>query len=301
MNQPEGDDLQALREAPSLDKKVFPAVSKQTDEIDMEVLGQFEEIHDVRQGLHQRHIQMIALAGTIGTGLFLASGNAIAHSGPLGAFLGYLLVGLTVSNVVFGVAEMGSLVPLSGGIVRYSEYFVDPALSFAIGWNTVYANLMGLPSELVALTVLMEFWVNVSPGIWITVFGLLMLISASLFVRVYGELEFTFASFKILLIIGLNIMALVITCGGGPKKERIGFTYWEDPGPFSQYLGIEGSLGRFLGFWTAITTAVYSYSGTETITEAAAELRNPRQAIPMAAKRIFWRILLFYVSIYLKT
>lgn len=71
---------------------------------------------------------MIALAGAIGTGLFLGSGKAIAQAGPLGAFLGYLFVGILVTGPVFSVAEMSALVPLSGGINRHAEYFVDPAL-----------------------------------------------------------------------------------------------------------------------------------------------------------------------------
>ena len=110
-------------------------------------IGEFEELHEVRQGLHQRHIQMIALAGTIGTGLFLGSGKAIARSGPLGAFLGYSVVGLAVSSVVCAVGEMGALVPLSGGVVRYAEYFFDPALSFANGWNQVYSYIVSIPAE----------------------------------------------------------------------------------------------------------------------------------------------------------
>jgi amino acid permease len=108
---------------------------------------EFEEVHAVKQGLHQRHIQMIALAGTIGTGLFLGSGKAIARSGPLGAFLGYSLVGLAVSSVVCAVGEMGALVPLNGGVVRYAEYFFDPALSFANGWNLVYSYIVSIPAE----------------------------------------------------------------------------------------------------------------------------------------------------------
>lgn len=108
---------------------------------------EFEEVHNVKQGLHQRHIQMIALAGTIGTGLFLGSGKAIARSGPLGAFLGYSLVGLAVSSVVCAVGEMGALVPLNGGVVRYAEYFFDPALSFANGWNQVYSYTVSIPAE----------------------------------------------------------------------------------------------------------------------------------------------------------
>lgn len=253
------------------------------------------EIRLVKQGLHQRHIQMIALAGTIGTGLFLGSGRAIARSGPLGALLGYTIIGVAGSTVVFAVGEMGALVPLNGGVVRYAMLFFDPALAFANGWNQVYSYLMSIPAELSAAAVIVEFWVTVSNAIWITVFGVLMLATALVFVRVYGELEFGFSMIKIMLIIGINIMALVITCGGGPDGQTIGFRYWRNPGPFVQYLHIPGSWGQFLGFWTTLNNALYAYSGMENITVAAAETRCPRQAIPKAARRIFARVFLFYL------
>ncbi|KAE8155143.1 amino acid permease/ SLC12A domain-containing protein [Aspergillus avenaceus] len=257
--------------------------------------GQLEEVQQFKQGLHQRHIQMIALAGTIGTGLFLGSGRAIATAGPVGAFLGYSIVGLLVSSVIFAVGEMGSLAPLTGGIIRYSELFCDPALAFANGWNEVYSYLVSIPSEIVAAAVIIEFWVTLNNAIWITIFGILMLAASLLFVRVYGELEFGFSMLKIMLVVGINIMALVITCGGGPNHKAIGFQYWRNPGPFTQYLGISGSLGRFLGFWTTFDNALYAYSGIHNITVAAAETKNPRHAIPQAARRIFIRIFLFYV------
>lgn len=254
-----------------------------------------QEIHALKQGLYQRHIQMIALAGTIGTGLFLSSGRAIATAGPLGAFLAYTIIGLAVSSVIFGVGEMGALVPLNGGVIRYAEIFCDPALAFANGWNQIYSYIVSIPSEIVAAAVIVEFWVTINNAIWITVFGLLMIVTALLFVRVYGELEFFFSMLKIMLIVGINIMALVITCGGGPNHTAIGFSYWHNPGPMVQYLGIPGSLGRFLGFWKTFDNALYAYSGIENITVAAAETRSPRRAIPMAARRIFIRVLLFYV------
>ncbi|KAF2716173.1 proline-specific permease [Polychaeton citri CBS 116435] len=238
---------------------------------------------------------MIALAGAVGTGLFLGSGRAIAAAGPLGAWLGYTLVGCLVAPVVWVMGEMGALVPLSGGVVRYAELFVDPALSFANGWNLVYSYLVSIPAEIVAAAVLVEFWVTVNNAIWITLFGVLMLITAFSMVRVYGEVEFFFCTLKILLVIGINVMALVITCGGGPSGKSIGFRYWHSPGPFVQYLGINGSLGRFLGFWTTFNNAIYAYSGVEAVTIPAAETRNPRKVIPQATKRIFIRIAMFYV------
>ncbi|CAD6439283.1 a61c5c97-eda8-4861-a942-97df7789b8d0 [Sclerotinia trifoliorum] len=256
---------------------------------------EFAEIKELRRGLAQRHIQMIALAGTIGTGLFLGSGKAIARAGPLGALLGYTFVGILVSGVVLSIAELSALVPLSGGIIRHAEYFVDPALSFANGWNQVYSNIITIPAELVAAAIIIQFWVQINNAVWIICFGFLLVVSNLLFVQVYGELEFTCAILKIMLIVGLNIMALIITCGGGPNGETYGFRYWHDPGPFADYLGFTGALGHFMGFWTTFSNAVYAYSGVENFSLAAAETQSPRRNIPIAAKRIFFRVMLFYV------
>jgi amino acid transporter len=76
---------------------------------------------------------MIALAGAIGTGLFLGSGKSIRRAGPVGTLLGYSVVGVLVMSVMGCLAEMSALAPISGAFVRHAEFFVDPALSFAIG------------------------------------------------------------------------------------------------------------------------------------------------------------------------
>ncbi|KIK53872.1 hypothetical protein GYMLUDRAFT_77368 [Collybiopsis luxurians FD-317 M1] len=256
----------------------------------------FVEEKDLRRGLEQRHIQMIALAGTIGTGLFLGSGRALAAGGPVGACLGFLFTGLLISGVVLSLAELTALVPLSGSIIRQSGYFFDPALSFAVGWNYVYVACVSIPAEVTAAAVLIEFWTtSVSAGVWITVLGLLIISTNVFFIRFYGELEFGFAILKILLVLGLIIMGLVIDLGGVPGQHRLGFQYWRNPGPFTQFLGLDGSLGRFLGFWTTFSSAAYAYSGIEITSVAATETQNPRRNLPKAAKRIFIRILLFYI------
>jgi amino acid transporter len=104
------------------------------------------------------------------------------------------------------IDRRSALVPLSGGIIRHAEYFVDPALSFAQGWNAVYSALVTIPAEIVAAAVIVQFWASINNAVWITVFGILLFASNMFLVRIYGELEFTFASLKILLIIGMNIM-----------------------------------------------------------------------------------------------
>lgn len=114
-------------------------------------------------------------------------------------------------------------------------------------WNSIYSYMVSLPAELVAAAILVDFWASINNAVWITVFGLLLILSNSILVRIYGELEFLFASLKIVLIVGVNIMALVLACGGGPDHYAYGFQYWRNPGPLVQYLGIAGSTGRFLG------------------------------------------------------
>lgn len=93
------------------------------------------EDQDLKRGLHQRHISLIALAGAIGTGLFLGLGSSIQTAGPLGALLAYATVGLIVCAVQFALGEVTALLPVTGSFVRHAEFFVDPAAGFAIGWN----------------------------------------------------------------------------------------------------------------------------------------------------------------------
>ncbi|KAJ5929466.1 amino acid permease [Penicillium verhagenii] len=253
------------------------------------------EVKELRKGLRQRHIQMIALAGTIGTGLFLGSGRALANAGPAGIFMGYLFMGFLISGVTLSIGELSALIPLSGGVIRPASYFVDPAFSFAQGWNVTYQYLISIPAEISAAAVIIQFWVTVNNAIWVTVFSAVLFASNLFLVRIYGEIEFTLAILKVCLIVGMNIMGLVITAGGGPDHKSIGFKYWQDPGPFVQYLGVPGSLGRFMGFWTVFANAAYAYSSVETISMAAAETYAPRRNIPKAAKRVFVRVMLFYV------
>jgi amino acid transporter len=95
------------------------------------------EDRDLSRGLHQRHISLIAIAGAIGTGLFLGLGSAIQTAGPAGALLGYATIGLIVCAVQFALGEVTALLPVTGSFVRHAEFLVDPAMGFAVGWNIV--------------------------------------------------------------------------------------------------------------------------------------------------------------------
>lgn len=184
--------------------------------------------------------------------------------------------------------------PVTGSFVRHAEVLVDPGFAFAVGWNVVYQAFMGLPSEISAAVVLMKYWTDLSPAIWVTILIVASAVVALLFVRVYGEVEFTLALLKILLIIAVVLMGLVIDLGGVPGQPRLGFHYWKHPGPLVEYIA-SGSWGRFLGFWAVVNNAVYSFSGIESLSVAASETQNPRQNIPKACKRVFARVILFYL------
>lgn len=113
-------------------------------------------------------------------------------------------------------------------------------------------------------------------------------------VSIYGEAEFIFASIKIITIVGLLLVALVIDLGGAPSHDRLGFRYWKNPGAMKEYIGT-GSTGRFLGLFSTLVNAAFSYGGVEMVAVAAGEAENPRKNIPKAIRRVFWRILFFYV------
>ncbi|OWZ67742.1 hypothetical protein AYX14_01695 [Cryptococcus neoformans] len=249
----------------------------------------------LKRNLKSRHMAMISLGGVIGTGLFLGTGSALANGGPLGLFLGYATMGSICYCVMICLGEMISFLPIPGGHIKLAERFVDPALAFTMGWNYWYNWVIILPAELSAAAVLINLWNDtINNALWISI--CLVVVVAINFLGFFGECEFWFASIKILTIVGLIILGIVITAGGGPDHRSIGFQYWRNPGPFVQYDGISGVLGRFLGYWAVLTQAAFSYIGTEIVAIAAGEAKNPRRNLPRAIKRVYIRILIFYLG-----
>lgn len=146
-----------------------------------------------------------------------------------------------------------------------------------------------------AAAVLIGYWNDeINSSAWIAILIVTIVLLNSFAVSIYGEAEFVFASLKIVTIIGLIIMAFILDLGGGPNHDRLGFRYWKDPGAMREYIGT-GDTGRFAGFFYTLVGAAFSYGGVEMVAVAAGEAENPRKNIPKAVKRVFWRILFFYV------
>lgn len=145
----------------------------------------------------------------------------------------------------------------------------------------------------------MNFWVpdsKVNNAVWITI-AFVVIVFLNIFpAKVYGEVEFIFSSIKIITIVGLIICGIAINCGAGPEGHYIGFSYWRNPGAFGkEYLGFKGAKGNFLGFWSVLTQAAFSYMGSEVVAVAAAESKNPSRSIPRSIRNVYIRIFLFYV------
>ncbi|CAI6332418.1 unnamed protein product [Periconia digitata] len=255
-----------------------------------------EDLGYVERGLKSRHIQFIALGGTIGTGLFLGIGTAFANAGPVSVLLGYTFTGVGIFGMMQCLGEMTTWLPLPGAIPQYAARYVDPALGFAVGWNNWYQCAITLCTEISAAAVVISFWdteTKVNPAVWITII-LVLIVALNIFaVSIYGEAEFTFAAIKIITILILLMTGLVIFLGGAPDKDRRGFRYWKE-GAMKEYVGT-GDTGRFTGLWSTLVNAAFSYGGVEMVAVAAGEAENPKKNIPKAVRRIFWRILFFYV------
>lgn len=237
--------------------------------------------------LKGRHLQMIAIGGSIGTGLFIGSGAALAQGGPASLLIAYILIGGVLFCTVQALGEMAVSFPVAGSFSAFSTRFIDPAWGFASGWNYALQWLFVMPLEIMAASITLEFWNLPIPG-WasITIFlGLTIAINLS-GVKFYGEAEYCFSIMKVTAVIGFIILGAVINCGGGPDSGYIGGRYWADPGAFND---------GFKGFCNILITAAFSFSGTELVGLAAAETHNPSRALPTAIKQVFWRIAIFYV------
>ncbi|QIX00093.1 hypothetical protein AMS68_005610 [Peltaster fructicola] len=244
----------------------------------------------LQRHLKGRHLQMIAIGGSIGTGLFVGSGSALATGGPASLVICFCLIGMMLYCTVHALGEMAVLFPVAGSFSAYSTRFLDPAWGFAMGWNYAMQWLVVLPLEIVAATLVIDFWSNysISNDAWVAIFLVLIIVINLFGVKGYGEAEFVFAIIKVVAVIGWIILGIILNCGGGPQGGYIGGRYWY--APYDAFAG-----NGFKGLCSVFVTAAFAFAGTELVGLAAAETANPRKSLPTAIKQVFWRITIFYI------
>lgn len=222
--------------------------------------------YSLHRGLQARQVSMIAIGGAIGTGLIIGTGSALAKTGPASILISYTLVGILVYVVMAALGEMATWLPAAGGFAVYADRWVDPALGFALGYTYWFKYIITTPNQLTAAALVIQYWLprdEVNPGVWITVFLVVIITINVMGIKWFGELEFWLSSIKVLVIIGLIILSLVIALGGADGDTR-GFRYWNNPGAFHEYIGT-GATGRFTAVWQSMVTAVFAYLGTELV------------------------------------
>lgn len=273
--------------------------------------------------LEVRHLQMISFGGTLGVGLYLNSGKAIAIAGGLGTVLAFFLVGLIVLATISSFSEIVTFVSVVDGVSGLCSRYVDESFGFAAGWVYFISFSVGLAAELVASAILLSYFTEtkvltntISTVGFVSLCFLFCVVSNMITVQVLGEIEYLASFFKIVTTLIFIIVMIVINRGGMGDMGVLGFKYWQysksdfvhdvifgpmrpsfdlrSTGTSPPDRGIGGDLGRFLSLLTAMSIATYAYSGTEIVCIAACEAKEPRKALPKATKRVFWRILLFY-------
>ncbi|KAF1805394.1 amino acid permease/ SLC12A domain-containing protein [Mucor lusitanicus] len=243
--------------------------------------------HTLQRGLKARHIQMIALGGTIGTGLFMSSGKAIVAGGPGGALVGYALVGILVFCVMMSLGEMAAFIPVAGSFSHFATRFADPSLGFTVGW-VYWANwAVGVAVELTGVALIMEYWVkSVNSVVW-SVICLVILVAINVFsVKGYGEIEYWISFVKIIIVVIFVIVGICVDTGAAGGHYYGVSNFHLEGGAFPN---------GFLGVFNVFITAAFSFNGVEIVGITAGESANPHKTVPAAVKQVFYRIVLFYI------
>ncbi|KAI6247622.1 General amino-acid permease GAP2 [Erysiphe necator] len=259
--------------------------------------------------LKSRHMQMIAIGGCIGTGIFVTSGATLSTGGPASVVIAYFIMSILIFCTIQALGEMAALYPVAGSFSAYSTRFLDPAWGFAMGWNYAIQWLLILPLEIVAASITLSYWPSMEKlqgAFGVSIFLSVVIIINLCSVRGYGEAEFIFAIIKVVAVVSFIVLGIILNCGGGPDGEYIGGRYWVTNNVPPNYLGYllgqkPGSIASgafragFKGVCSVLVVAAFSFTGTELVGLAAAEAENPRKSLPTAIKQVFWRICIFYI------
>lgn len=239
--------------------------------------------------LKERHIELIALGGIIGSSFFLGTGYVLSEVGP-SAILAYMLAGFIVYIVTICLAELTIAIPNSGSFIYYTAKFVSPAIACGMGWAYWFSWIVYIPLECIASGIIMHTFIpSVSNAVWATLFGLLITIINLMRVKIFGEVEFWLSLVKIVALMIFSIVALLIFFNfiGNDTGKVIGSSYIAGEGGFFPK-------GKLILITTMVMLLV-NFQGTEIIGLAATESKNAQKQIPRIARNIVIRLVGLYI------
>lgn len=241
----------------------------------------------LQRGLKNRHIQLIALGGAIGTGLFLGSAGVLRSAGP-SMILGYAIGGLIAFLIMRQLGEMIVEEPVAGSFSHFAHQYWGPFAGFLSGWNYwVLYVLVGM-AELTAVGKYVQFWWPEIPT-WVTAAAFFVLINLINLtnVKAFGEAEFWFAIVKVVAIIGMILLGLFLLFSGQGGEQASITNLWSHGGFFPN---------GFSGMLLALAIIMFSFGGLELVGITAAEAADPKTVIPKAINQVVYRILIFYIG-----
>lgn len=247
------------------------------------------ENNELQRGLSARQIQMIALGGTIGVGLFMGATSTIKWTGP-SVILAYLIAGIFLFLIMRAMGEMIYLNPTTGSFATFASDYIHPAAGYMTAWSNIFQWIVVGMSEVIAVGEYMKFWFPELPT-WIPgVIAILLLMAANLFsVKAFGEFEFWFALIKVVTIILMIIAGFgLIFFGFGNGGHAVGISNLWTNGGFMP--------NGIVGFFFALSIVIGSYQGVELIGITAGETKDPQKNIVKAVNGVIWRILIFYLG-----
>lgn len=246
-----------------------------------------QQTNELKQGLSNRHIQLIALGGAVGTGLFLGISQTIKLAGP-SVLLGYAIAGIIAFLIMRHLGEMVVEEPVSGSFSYFANKYWGPMAGFMSGWNYWVLYVLVSMAELSAIGTFVQFWLPELPT-WITALFFFIAINAINLINVsfFGESEFLFSCIKIIAILSMIFFGLYLLISGDAGPQASVANLWQFGGFFPN--GIQG-------FIMSLAIIMFAFGGLELIGITAAETKNPSKTIPKAVNQIVYRILIFYIG-----
>lgn len=257
-----------------------------------------EKLNHTHRTLEQRHINLIAIGGSIGTGLFITIGtDGLTQAGPLGLLLAYCFWTAVILMLTVSVAEMVCYLPVDLPFLTMAGRVVDPAYECAALVNFWLMQSLYIPFEITAVNGMIHFWRDdYSPAIPLCI-QIVIYAAINIFaVKVYGETEFWLLLGKLILCIGLLFFTLISMCGGNPRHDAFGFRYWHaEGGPIAEFIHT-GAVGRLQGFLQGLFSACFVVVSSEYLSMTAGEARNPRHNMATAFKTVLYRLVIFFIG-----
>lgn len=251
---------------------------------------------ELKRGLSNRHIQLIALGGAIGTGLFLGIGKAAVLAGPA-VILGYAIAGIIAFFILRQLGEMVVEEPVSGSFSYFAHKYWGPFAGYASGWNYWVLYILVSMAELTAIGVYVQFWWPEIP-LWVSsLFFFIVINSLNLAsVKVYGETEFWFSIIKVVAIIAMILFGSYLLISGSGGERATVENLYNNGGFFPKGWLTTNAEGGYQGLLAAIVIIMFSFGGLELVGITAAEAENPEKNIPRATNQVLIRILIFYIG-----